>query len=349
MLNSINQGAPKIVRMCLLSAVMALLVATLLPGLAALAEDPAQTVFAKPKAAVDALVAAARGSDPKAAVSPILGPDADQVLSSGDAVADDNARKNFVNKYAEMHRLAYDADGRVILYLGADNWPFPIPLVKKDNGWVFDTAAGKQQLVYRRIGANEFFTIDVLDNLVDAQNEYASQTRDASGVKQYAQKILSDQGKRNGLYWPAAAGEPESPIGPLIGKAVSQGYKSGAEGQPIPFHGYIYRVLTGQGKGATGGAKSYMVHGKMTRGFAFLAYPVEYRVSGVMTFMVDQDGVVQQKDLGPDTAKIAEEMTRFAPDNTWEVAEPEPVPEPEDAQPHETQPAADAGSAAAQR
>ncbi|HXR36805.1 MAG TPA: DUF2950 domain-containing protein [Candidatus Binataceae bacterium] len=343
MLNSINQGAPVIARMCLLTAMMALLVAALLPGAPALAEGAAQTVFAMPRAAVDALVAAAKGDDPKADTSAILGPDSDHVLSSGDAVADDNARKNFLSKYAEMHRLAYDADGRVILYLGADNWPFPIPLVKRDKGWVFDTAAGEKELVYRRIGANELFTIDVLDNLVDAQNEYVTQERDASGVKQYAQKILSDLGKRNGLYWPVAAGEPQSPIGPLIAKAVSQGYKRGAEGEPIPFHGYIYRVLTGQGKGATGGARSYMVHGKMTRGFAFLAYPVEYRVSGVTTFMVDQDGVVLQKDLGPDTAKIAQEMTRFAPDNTWEIAEP--VPEPEQT----AQPPADAGSAAAQR
>ncbi len=291
------------------------------------------------------MVAAAKGDDPKAATSAILGPDADQVLSSGDPVADDNARKNFLSKYAQMHRLAYDADGRVILYLGADNWPFPIPLVKKDKGWVFDTAAGEKELVYRRIGANELFTIDVLDNLVDAQTEYASQVRDASGVKQYAQKILSDPGKRNGLYWPAAAGEPESPIGPPIAKAASQGYKRGVEGQPIPFHGYIYRVLTGQGKGATGGAKSYIVRGKMTRGFAFVAYPVQYQVSGVTTFMVDQDGVVLQKDLGPDTAKLAQEMTRFAPDDTWEIAEPEPVAETE----QEAQPAADGGSAAAQR
>jgi hypothetical protein len=260
-------------------------------------------------------------------------------------VADDNARQNFVNKYIQMHRLAYDADGRVILYLGADNWPFPIPLVKKDHGWVFDTAAGEKELVYRRIGANELFTIDVLNNLVDAQSEYASQVRDESGVTQYAQKILSDKGKHNGLYWPVAAGQPESPIGPLIAKAAAQGYKRGAQGQPIPFHGYIYRVLTGQGKGATGGAMSYMVDGKMTRGFAFLAYPVEYRVSGVTTFIVDQDGVVLQKDLGPDTAQIAQEMTRFDPDSTWQIAEPEP----EEAEPQKPQPAADAGSAAAQR
>ncbi len=141
---------------------------------------------------------------------PFWAPTAGQVLSSGDAVADDNARKNFLSKYAEMHRLAYDADGRVILYLGADNWPFPIPLVKKDKGWVFDTAAGEKELVFRRIGANELFTIDVLDNLVDAQNEYVTQERDPSGVKQYAQKILSDPGKRNGLYWPAAAENPKA-------------------------------------------------------------------------------------------------------------------------------------------
>jgi hypothetical protein len=297
-----------------------LLVAALIAPPRCLAEDAGQRVFPTPGAAVRALVAADKASDPKAAMSAVLGPDAAQLLSSGDPVADDNARKKFVSYYQEMHRLAYDSDGRVILILGAHNWPFPIPLVKKDKGWIFDTAAGEQELLFRRIGSNEIYTINVLGNLVDAQMEYAAQMRDQTRVKQYAQKILSDEGKRDGLYWPVTQGQPESPIGPLIATAVDQGYKKGAG--PTPFHGYIYRVLTAQGKNAPGGAKSYVIRGKMTRGFAFLAYPVEYRSSGVMTFMVNQDGVIMQKDLGPDTEKIAEEMTVYNPDDTWEQAQP---------------------------
>lgn len=290
------------------------------------ADDNGQRVFSTPGAAVRALVAAAKADDSKAQITAVLGPDANEVLSSGDAVADDNARKNFLSHYNQMHRLAYDTDGRVVLFLGADNWPFPIPLVKKDKGWIFDTAAGEKELLYRRIGANEIYTIDVLENLVDGQNEYASEVRNGAGVKQYARKILSDKGERDGLYWSAAAGEPESPIGPLIAKAVAEGYKRGSAGQPIPFHGYVYRILTAQGKDAPGGAMSYLVKGAMTRGFAFLAYPVEYRSSGVMTFMVDQNGIVLQKDLGPDTAKIAQEMTQYNPDSSWEQAQPEEAP-----------------------
>jgi len=341
MLNPINPDARELKFVRAPFALTALLVVALLPLAAALAGDPAQRVFPTPMAAVDALVAAAKQSDPMAALVPVLGPDAARILSSGDPVADDNALKNFLKRFNEMHRLAYNADAQVVLYLGADNWPLPIPLIKKGSGWIFDTPAGEKELVYRRIGANELYTIDVLDNLVDAQNEYATQARDESGVKQYAQKIISDKGKRNGLYWPAAPGEPESPIGPLIAEAVSQGYKRGAQGHPLPFHGYLFRVLPGQGKDAPGGAKSYIRNGKMTRGFAFLAYPVEYRSSGVMTFMVNQDGVVLEKDLGPGTAKIAQQMTRFEPDNTWAEATPE---EP---QPQVARPAATGGPAAA--
>ena len=167
-------------------------------------------------------MAAAKAGDPKAAIMPILGPDGEKILSSGDKVADENARKRFISKYDEMHRIAYDSEGRVILYIGADNWPMPIPLVKSDKGWRFDTAAGEQELVYRRIGANELYTIDVLENLVQAQYEYAEQARPLTGVAQYAQKLLSDEGRQNGLYWAAAPGAPPSPIGPLIATAFSK-------------------------------------------------------------------------------------------------------------------------------
>jgi hypothetical protein len=292
------------------------------------AADDSQRGFATPQAAVDALVAALKATDPKAAVGPVLGPGGKAILSSGDPVADQNALKRFLSSYAEMHRLAYDADGRVILYVGAENWPLPIPLVKADNQWKFDTGAGQKELIYRRIGANELYTIDVLENLVEAQNEYAELAHDRTGSAQYAQKILSDEGKFNGLYWPAAEGTQESPIGPLIAKARSQGYRKGQAGKPVPFHGYLYRVLTAQGEHAPGGAHEYIRDGRMTEGFAFLAYPAKYRSSGVMTFLVNQNGQVLQKDLGTDTSQVARKMKLYDPDSSWEQAEPEPAETP---------------------
>jgi hypothetical protein len=275
-----------------------------------------QQVFPSVAAAAKALVAAARIDD-MAALSSILGGDAKEILSSGDPVADNNARDNFVAKYEQMQRLAYDDRGRVILYLGADNWPFPIPLVKNGDGWVFDTEAGKKELLFRRIGRNELYTIDVLADLAEAQQEYASEIRDNGSVKQFAQKIQSGPGKHDGLYWPVSSGEEESPIGPLIADATAEGYKTGASA-PIPFHGYYYRILSRQGKNAPGGAKDYLVEGKMTHGFAILAYPATYRASGVMTFMINQDGVIVQKDLGADTAKVASQITEYNPDATWQ-------------------------------
>ena len=281
-------------------------------------ESPAfasQQVFPSTAAAAKALIEAAQKDDINALES-ILGSDAKEVISSGDPVADNNARDTLVAKYNQMHRVAYDDHGRVILYIGADNWPLPIPMVKQGDGWAFDTKAGKEELLYRRIGRNELYTIDVLRDLADAQLEYASEGRDGD-VKQFAQKIQGDSGKHDGLYWPVAAGEPESPIGPLIADATDEGYKTGT-GTPIPFHGYYYRVLTRQGKNAPGGDMDYIDHGKMTKGFAFLAYPATYRASGVMTFMINQDSVVVQKDLGPETPKLAKEISEFNPDKTWD-------------------------------
>ena len=294
-----------------------LLACLFFPRFASAEETATQQVFPSPSAAANALVAADKMDDIRT-LSSILGPDSDQVLSSGDPVADKNARDDFARRYQEMHRLEYDDQGRVILYIGANNWPVPIPLVKKNSGWGFDTAAGKEELLYRRIGRNELFTIKVLEDLDDAQAGYASEARDGEGTNQFAQKILSDPGKHNGLYWEAAEGQPESPIGPLIASATAQGYKKDSGGNPIPFHGYYYRVLTRQGRNARGGAKNYLVNGEMTNGFAFLAYPAEYRASGVVTFMINQDGVIVQKDLGPDTAKLASEIGEYNPDKTWE-------------------------------
>jgi hypothetical protein len=275
------------------------------------ADDAAQQVFPTPATAGSALLAAAKANDMNA-LSSILGPDANQVISSGDPVADANGRDDFVRSYNEMHRYADNDDGTVSLIVGAQNWPLPIPLIKKDNGWVFDTAAGKDELLYRRIGRNEIFTIKVLRDLVAAQNEYAA------SKNQFAEKILGDPGQQNGLYWVAAPGEPESPIGPLVASATTEGYKRGENGSPTPFHGYYYRELTRQGKNAPGGAKDYIVDGKMTDGFAFVAYPAEYRSSGVVTFMVNQDGVLVQKDLGPATSKLANAIAEFNPDKAWD-------------------------------
>ena len=294
-----------------------LLACLFVPAFAAAEETAVQQVFASPDAAVTALVTASKADDMKT-LSSILGQDSDQILSSGDPVADNNARNDFVRRYQEMHRLAYDDQGRVILYIGAENWPAPIPLVKKNGGWVFDTAAGKEELLFRRVGRNELFTINVLEDLTDAQAEYASEARDGESTGQFAQNILSDTGKRNGLYWDTAAGQPESPIGPLVASASAEGYKKNSSGNPIPFHGYYYKILTRQGKNAPDGAKNYLVNGKMTGGFAFLAYPAEYRASGVMAFMINQDGVIVQKDLGPDTAKLASAIAEYNPDKTWQ-------------------------------
>ena len=273
-------------------------------------------IFRSPASAAAALVEAARADDLKE-MTAILGSDAKEIVSSGDPVADNNAREEFTRRYDQMHRLGYDDQGRVLLYVGAENWPLPIPIVKRGDGWAFDTAAGQEEMLYQRVGRNELYTIDVLEALADAQQDYADGERDTSGVAQFAQTIFSAPGKRNGLYWPTKEGEPESPIGPLIADATAEGYKRDPSARPAPFHGYYYKVLTGQGASAPGGALDYIVDGKMTRGFAFLAYPAEYRASGVMTFMIDKGGVVVEKDLGPDTEKVAPAITTFNPDSSW--------------------------------
>jgi hypothetical protein len=294
-----------------------LLTSLLVPQLGSTQDSTGQQVFPSPGAAVSALIDANK-TDNMNALSSILGPDADKVLSSGDPVADENARSEFARRYEEMHRIAYDDQERVVLYIGAENWPVPIPIIKKDGNWVFDTAAGVEELQYRRVGRNELFTINVLQDLADAQTEYAADAHDGERTGLFAQKILSDAGKQNGLYWTTAEGQPESPIGPLVASASEEGYKKESGGNPIPFHGYYYKVLTGQGRNAPGGAKSYIVGGQMTKGFAFLAYPAEYRASGIMTFMISQEGVIVQKNLGPETASLAGQIESFSPDSSWQ-------------------------------
>ncbi len=278
------------------------------------AQQPGQKTFSSPEDASNALVTAAQSNDEKAMLK-ILGPDGKQIVSSGDETEDAQSRANFVQKYQEMHRLVREPDGTTTLYIGAENWPTPIPLVNKGNSWYFDTEAGKREILYRRIGRNEMSTIRVCQELVAAEKEYYS-TRN-----EYAQKIFSDEGQHNGLYWKADEGEPQSPIGPLVARAVAKGYTKSLEGTPTPYRGYYYLVLTRQGKNATGGAKSYIVNAKMTEGFAFVAYPAEYRSSGVMTFIVNQDGVVYEKDLGKKTDVLAKAMKEYNPDSSWLKAE----------------------------
>jgi hypothetical protein len=274
----------------------------------------AQKVFSSPAQASNALFTAAQHNDEQAMLE-ILGPDGRKLVSSGDATEDADDRANFVRRYQEMHRLMKEPDGTTTLYVGARNWPMPIPLVGSGTAWHFDTAAAEKEILYRRVGENELSTIRICQELVAAEREYH-----ALQGGRYAAKLFSDEGRHDGLYWKAAAGQPQSPIGPLVAAAAAQGYVP-HPGTPTPYHGYYYRILTGQGKSAPGGEQSYLVDGKMTGGFAFLAYPARYRTSGVMSFLVGADGVVREKDLGRKTATIAEAMQAYDPDASWHTSE----------------------------
>lgn len=281
----------------------------------ALAQQPLQKTFSACEDACAALFAAVQKDDQPALLE-ILGPAAAAIISSGDEGEDRSNRQRFVEKYQEMHRLVRESDGTTTLYIGAENWPTPIPLVHKGSRWYFDTVASRNEILFRRIGKNELDTVAVCRELVDAQKEYHAEPHDSDGVKQYAPRFRSDDGKHNGLFWKISAGEPESPVGPLLTLASGKDYAKETT-QPRPFYGYYYRILTSQGRHATGGAKKYLVQGKMTGGFAFVAYPAEYRSSGVMTFIVNQDGIVYQKDLGPRTTARAKNINQYAPDTTW--------------------------------
>jgi hypothetical protein len=281
---------------------------------------PGQKTFASAAEACSALVAALQADDQTALLS-VLGPDGKEIISSGDPIEDKNDRAVFVQEYQQMHRLVVEPDGKTTLYIGAENWPTPIPLVHEGDAWYFDTAAGKQEVLYRRIGRNELTVIQTCHELVDAEKEYYAKPHDGEPGRQYAQKFYSDPGKHNGLYWNPASGEAESPLGPLVASAADEGYTRKSNQKPQPFQGYRFRVLTGQDANQPGGARSYITDGKMTGGFAFLAYPAEYRSSGVMTFIVDQDGVVYEKDLGPRTAEIAKALKQYNRDATWHKAD----------------------------
>jgi hypothetical protein len=288
-------------------------------GVDSAAQQKGQKTFSSPEEASKAVVAALQNNDEKAVLE-ILGPDATQIVSSGDPTEDAESHANFVRKYEEMHRFLKEPDGSVTLYIGAENWPTPIPLVMKGNLWFFDTEAGKREILFRRIGRNEYSTIRICQELVAAQKEFYAMQHN-----EYAKEIYGDEGQHNGLYWKVSEGEPQSPIGPLVASAVAEGYVKGKGTAPTPYRGYFFHILTRQGKDAPGGAKSYIVKGKMTEGFAFVAYPAEYRSSGVMTFIVNQDGTVYQKDLGKKTVALGKAMQEYNPDSSWSKAEEKPA------------------------
>ena len=290
-------------------------------GIAAEVKQATQKSFQSPEEATKALYDAVKAGDTKELLL-IFGPAGKEIISSGDEVADKTARERFIKAYETMNKLEKETDNKVTLIVGAHDWPYPVPIVKKGETWIFDTMAGKEELLNRRIGRNELNTIQTCLAIVDAQREYALKDRDGNGLLEYAQKFMSTKGKKDGLYWEAKEGEQQSPLGDLVAKAVSEGYTPGKTGRgPQPYHGYYFRILKAQGKNAPGGAYDYVVKGSMIGGFALVAYPAEYGASGVMTFVVNHDGVVYEKDLGKDTARIGSTMTKYDPDQTWKKAD----------------------------
>jgi hypothetical protein len=277
----------------------------------------AQEKYATPDAAVDALIASVRSGDEKAGLV-VLGPGGGDIISSGDKVSDDAARARFVSAYDAKHEIKMQGDDKATLIIGANDYPLPIPLGRKAGKWSFDTQAGRIEILARRVGHNELDTIQTALAYVDAQDEYASKDRTGGGVGVYAQRFISEPGKKDGLYWRSTQGEEESPLGELFAQASREGYVAGKH---APYHGYYYKILTKQGPHATGGAVDYVVNDKMIGGYALVAYPDEYRNSGVMTFIINHSGQVFEKDLGPETANIAERMASFDPDPSWKKVE----------------------------
>ncbi len=280
---------------------------------------PQPRTFATPDAAAQTLYDAAKSGDTTSILS-IFSPDAKDFLLTGDAEEDKAAFNAFMSDYDKMHRWGKLDNGGQVLNIGIENYPFPFPLVKNSSGqWYFDSSEAKKEFLARQIGDNELTVVDVLNAMADAQSQYFLKAQLGSGVKQYARKFISSEGMHDGLYWKPGAGEPDSPLGPLAARASAEGYKTGAGEGPAPFHGYFFRILTAGGHNAQ--IKNYIVNGNMTGGFAFIAYPAEYRVTGVMTFMVNQDGTVYERDLGPETAADAKSITSFDPGDSWSPVE----------------------------
>jgi hypothetical protein len=278
------------------------------------AQQPGQQTFTSTQDAAHALFVASQSEVGQNLLN-VLGAAGKDIVSSGDDVEDLDARVSFVVKYQEMHRFVTEPNGNVTLIVGAENWPFPIPLVNKNGVWYFDTQAGKNEILFRRIGKNEMAAIQACRDLVDAQKQYFARAPHGF-ANEYAQKLVSDKQRHNGLYWDEAVDQYASPLNPLIASAYGKG-PNDETGEQYPFNGYFFRILTSQGPHAPDGNKNYVVDGKMTAGFAFVAYPAEYRSSGVKTFIVNASGIVYEKDLGPNTTKLAEAMTAYDPDSTW--------------------------------
>jgi hypothetical protein len=275
-----------------------------------------QQTFVSPEVGAAAMVTAIQANDIRS-LSAILGPIDKQF---GDIVADQMNREVFCEYYQEKNQLERIGDSKAVLHIGNSDWPFPYPLVKKENAWYFDAKAGKEEILDRRIGRNELSTVQVCLAYVDAQKEYSLGDHDRDGFFEYAQQFVSDPGQKNGLYWKSQEGEKPSPLGPAIAGASRKGYqKPEAPGAPLPYHGYYFKILKAQGKHAPGGAYDYIANGKMIGGFALVAYPAKYGYSGIMTFIVAMDGIVYQSNLGKSTAKIAESLTQFDPDKTWRM------------------------------
>jgi hypothetical protein len=286
---------------------------------AAAPKAPAQRTYATPEEAAKALAEAVKAADAKALVE-IVGPQSKSWLFTGDKVSDAEDWKRFAAAYDEKNTFVKQGD-KATLVVGKDDFPFPAPLVKRGDKWAFDAEAGREEVTNRRVGRNELDTIQTLLAISDAQRDYASADADGNGLHDYAARFISSPGKKDGLYWPTKAGEPQSPLGPLVVRAVSEGYgKDLKAGKPQPYNGYFFRMLTKQGKDAPGGAYDYVVNGKLFGGFAAMAYPAKYGISGVMTFIVNHDGVVYEKDLGPGTAAEAAKLKAFNPDKTWKKA-----------------------------
>jgi hypothetical protein len=291
-----------------------------------LAASPTATPehFATPEAAIEALVAAVRADD-QGELKSLFGAAGLQDVNSGDPVADRALESRFIAAYDARH--ATEArDDRATLSIGTDDWQFPIPLARSAHGWSFDVAAGREEILDRRIGANELYAQQVMLAYVDAQNEYAQSLHDGEKLHVYAQRILSTPGKQDGLYWPIGEGQPSSPLGPLMAEARAGGYRPGETSEPAPYHGYFYHILKAQGPHAPGGAYEYVANGLMLGGFGLVAWPARWGNSGVMTFVVNQDDTIYAKDLGPKTAEIAKAMTRFDPDGSWQkIGTPAPI------------------------
>ena len=288
------------------------------------AATAAQQSFASPEAGITALVEAVKAND-QPMLRGILGSHGKKLISSGDEVADQQSREAFIKAYSDTNKLVLEGDQQAVLMIGQDEWPMPIPLVKSPAGWRFDTPQGEKEILTRRIGRNELAAIQVCLAIVDAAQEYATLDVDGDRIPEYALRFVSTPGKHDGLYWPTKEDEPLSPLGPLLAAATREGYTNSVTRPLAPYHGYFYRILTKQGKDAPGGARDYWINGHMIGGFAVIAYPARYGLSGIMSFMVNQDEVVYEQNLGQNTAAIVSKITTFNPDASWKQVASSPT------------------------